>query len=130
MSRFVDKSEVSYVCEDGSIQDTAPAQGEYMVIRKRLNVAEENILQGAAIAIDKGNDLTLNVSRFLLTLEELFIADWRLLDAGGAEVKFEHAKIKNLDPNDPLVEAALTEIALRNPTARRKLPAVKSGSKS
>lgn len=94
---------------------------EWISIKPRLSAGEKNALYDAVLDVDvpKGKDAEMDMKMkygaYLTKLMTVAITGWCLLDDKGQEVPFKRERIENLDPDDPLVDKVLQEIAKRNP---------------
>jgi len=128
MGRFADIG-VVYVTLSG-VSETQPAEGEWIAVRKELTLGRAAILQGAMIHMNREGALAPAIGDYMRTLWEQFVADWNLLDDNGQPVPCNAENIGALNQDDPLVDAALTEINRRNPMTRRERPREKPGSQT
>lgn len=97
--------------------------GEYIAIKAKLSAGDRSRLLDMSVKVkaEKDADVTVDAGQYtLLGLMQVAFLGWRLLDDDGAEVPFDRKLIEDLDRDDPLVDAALAEIARRNPTGESR----------
>jgi len=111
MSSFVSRRAVKVTVED--------RPGEWIEIKPKLDIdAREALTEKISKVSADGTttDIQLHPGRYLGAMLEVAVVGWQLLDDEGQAVPFEGRLIGQLDPEDPLVDQALQEIADRNPT--------------
>ena len=115
--KFASKKLV-YVTADSVSDDRPPDGVEFIAIRAALSLAQRTQIQAAIVEIDsKDNSAKARMDLYLMAFNEMAIADWQLVDEDtGKPVPFSKERIGDLDPDQPLVDKALKEFALRNPT--------------
>jgi hypothetical protein len=115
-SAFVSREPVRIMHPDGV---------QWIAIKPKLGVGDRNILMDVLISIGavKGatdTEITARAGAFQFELLRLSIVDWNLLDEAGQPIPFAWDKIRDLDPDDPLVEKVADEVVSRNPFGQRK----------
>jgi hypothetical protein len=94
---------------------------EYISIKPKLSAGERGMIYDAILDVDvqngkgEGVDLKMRYGAYLVKLAQIAICDWHLLDEHGNPIPFNRARITSFDPDDPLYDKVLGEIALRNP---------------
>ena len=120
MPNFVDDNERVYVSAKG-VSDSLPDEGiEYIAIRTDLSLGEMTRLQSLAVSIDKAGNPEARIEEFLSACNEVAIVDWFLKGRDGQPVPYSRASVKKLSTNSPLVDQALREFSIRNPTLSRR----------
>lgn len=112
MGHFVSAKRL-YVTTEG-VQETEPS-GEYIAIKPKLSYGDRAQLLNRLVHAD-GSVVSVRLGEFMSAALELAVVGWRLYDDDGKEVPYSSARVKDLDPDDPLVLAVEEEIARRNPT--------------
>lgn len=108
-------------------RDDAQPDGDWIAIKPKLGFGDRNILTDVLVEIGavKGasqTEITARAGAFQTELLRLSIVDWHLVDGDGQPVPFAWDKIRELDPDDPLVERVADEVLLRNPFGRTRTP--------
>ncbi len=94
--------------------------GEWIMIKPRMSQGDRTVLQDRVLKVETaGKELTaeVRVGTWQQSLLELMIVGWNLLDDAGNPVPYKRELIADFDPDDPLVDEVLGEIAARNPTS-------------
>ncbi len=123
MGSFVSKEPVRVTLEN--------RPDEWVAIKPKMSVGDRGTLSDAIMVVSAtGKETNVNVKagQYLAAMLRVNIMDWRILGDDGQPVPFKRELIADLDPDDTLIDAALGEIARRNPTLT-ETPA-KSGSES
>lgn len=92
---------------------------EWVMIKPKMSVGDRGTLSDRIMTVNasKGEtDVDVKAGQYLLAMLEVNIVDWHLLDDAGQPVPFKKDMIAGLDPDAPLIDAVLGEIAERNPT--------------
>ncbi len=111
MSNFVSREPVRVTVE------TQP--DEWIAIKPKMSVGDRGILSDRMMhvnTVDGKTNVDINAGQYLAAMLEVSIVDWCLLDEAGQPVPFSKSLIAGLDPDSPLIDAVLGEIAKRNPT--------------
>lgn len=112
MSVFVSKAPVRVSVDE--------RPDEWIEIKAKLSVADRGRLTDTIMSVNTGSggqaDVQMHAGQYLAAMLVAGIADWRLLDDAGQPVPFRRELIAELDPDDALVDKALSEITARNPT--------------
>jgi len=107
MGAFVKRESVRVKADDDS--------GEWIEVKPKLSVGDrEKILNRSYQGM--GKKQTVTVGTATIAMMEVAFTGWHLLDDEGDAVAFTKDNIKNLDPDYPLVEAAIERIGELNPT--------------
>lgn len=97
--------------------------GEYIEIKPKLSEGDRRTLQDRAFSVSAKGDkveATIRAGEWQFALLELSIVGWHLLDEDGQPVEFKPGRVADLDPDSPLVDRVLAEVAARNPTSTDK----------
>lgn len=122
------------------VKVTVPeAPDEYILIKPKLSADERSALQDVLLHVDATEgDSAMRFGAYLKALKDAAVVGWRVFarddedaiirDANGQPVlvPFAPEMLARFDEDDPLVDAALGEIARRNPLARAR--STRSGS--
>lgn len=114
MTAFVSKQPVKVAIPD--------RPEEWIEIRAKLSVGDRGRLMDALLSVGQDSSVEMHAGRYLAAMLEAGVCGWHLLDGDGQAVPFRHDLVKDLDPDDPLVDKALAEIVARNPTLARANP--------
>lgn len=113
-----------------------PEDEEWIAIKPKLGVADRQRLTDAVVVMDRSRSdvdkgevqLDLRLGQFLTALLQIGVVGWRLFkrdeageiargeDGQPVEVPYDPDLVPYLDPDDPLVDRVLQELARRNPT--------------
>lgn len=85
-------------------------------IRPKMDLGTRNRVLGAMAQLDEQRQIHADIGAYLIALAEANIVGWEGPAFDG--VPCVAANIRRLDPDNPLVEAVLDEIARRNPLER------------
>ena len=90
--------------------------GEWIEIKAKLSANDQRILQDEAFSLDISNkDARALMGTAAFAMMRLAFVDWHLLEDGNP-VPFSEEALRDIDPDYPLVDEALTRIAELNPT--------------
>ena len=96
---------------------TLPDNPNAILIRPKMDLATENRVVGALAQMEQSTgQARLDVGAYLLELAVANIVGWQGPAFEGVACTPE--AIRRLDPDDPLVDAALDEIGRRNPARK------------
>jgi hypothetical protein len=113
VSNFVSREPVKVtIAADGP-------DSEWVSIKPKMSVGDRGTLSDRIMHVSTAGgttDVDVKAGQYLLAMLEVNIVDWRLLDDAGQPVPFKKDMIAGLDPDSPLIDAVLGEIAKRNPT--------------
>lgn len=112
MGHFVSAKRL-YVTADG-VQDSEPS-GEYIAVKPKLSYGDRAQLLNRLVHTD-GTQVSVRLGEFMAAVLELAVVGWRLYDGDGQEVPFAPSRVKDLDPDDELVQRVEEVIARENPT--------------
>lgn len=106
-------------------RDDAQPDGDWIEIKPKLGMGDRNILMDVLVKIGSiksagETEVTAEAGAFQTHLLRMSIVDWRLLGEDGQPVPFAPEKIRDLDPDDELVEKVADEVLLRNPFERKR----------
>jgi hypothetical protein len=91
---------------------TVPGNPNTIYIRAKMDFGTKNRVLDALTSIQQSGAAEYHVGPYLTALAEANIVGWEGPDFGGVPCTPEN--IARLDPDDPLVDAALNEIGKRN----------------
>lgn len=111
MSRFVSRKSVKIEADDES--------GDWVEIKPRMSRGDKDAIAGALYQTRHDGD-ELVVSGNVMRRETLLlvhnVVGWNLTDEQDNTLQINAENIERLDPDDPLIDKVLGEIAERNPT--------------
>jgi hypothetical protein len=124
VSDIIEGANIVYVTVDGVSETEPPKPEKYIAVKALLSVAEYNRIQGAVVAVEKANEMTVSFRLADLLNEQMRIGfvGWRLFMADGSEYPYSVENIGKLNSNGELVQKAIEEFVSRNPilTSKRK----------
>ena len=113
MSNFVSKEPIKVmVAEDGP-------DGEWVMIKPKMSVGDRGLLSDRIMSVNTAGgktDVDVKAGQYLQAMLEVNIVDWHMSDDEGNLIPFKKELIASLDPDSPLIDKVLAEIAERNPT--------------
>ncbi len=116
MSAFVPQEPIRIEHPDGV---------QWIAIKPKLSAGDKAAIEGKLVSMitDRSGrtaEAEFDLERGLMAALEVAIVDWHLLDDSGKPVPFNRKRIRDFDPDDPLIEQVQEEIAKRNPFGKRK----------
>jgi hypothetical protein len=117
MPHFVSTEPVQIRLNDGD--------KEWIAIKPKLSAGERGLIYDAMLDVDMqkqtgdGVDMKMRYGAYLVKLAQVAICAWYLEDDKGNPIEFNRAHIADFDPDDPLYDKVLGEIATRNPFGKK-----------
>lgn len=96
----------------------------WIAIKPKLGMGDRNRLLDVLVSIGSvtaagRSEITAKAGAFQMELLQVSIVDWHLQDEQGADIPYDPALVRELDPDDPLVEKVADEVVLRNPFGKK-----------